>query len=153
MPPNLLDLGQRRLQRALGGLGHLAIQRILQRGQLVGGQNALAQQAHLHPEERIALAVGLQFGLGAVKPLVVGERMGVRADAVAVHEGRPQTGAAVSHGSLKSLGTGLRIGAVHFGKVEIGKVGHQAGDVASRRVHLDRGADGVAVVFHAEHHG
>jgi len=44
---------------------------------------------------------------------------------VAMHKGRPLAGAAVCHGGLKGQEAGLRIGAVHFGKVEVRKVGHQ----------------------------
>ena len=55
--------------------------------------------------------------------------------------------------SLKGAQAGLGIGAVDLGKVEVGEVGHQAGDVAAGRVHLDRDADGVAVVFDAEDDG
>jgi hypothetical protein len=42
------------------------------------------------------------------------------------------------------------IGAVDLGKVEVGEVGDQAADVAAGHADLDRSADGVAVVFHAE---
>jgi hypothetical protein len=79
--------------------------------------------------------------------------VGVGPHAVAVDKGRAEAGAAVGHGGLKGVEAGLGIGAVHLGKVEVGEVGHQAGDVAARRVHLDRSADGVAVVFHAEDDG
>ena len=76
--------------------------------------------------------------------------MGVRPDAVAVHKRRPKAGAAVLRGSLKGAQADLRIGAVDLGKVEVGEVGHQLRDVSAGRVHFDRHADGVAVVFHAE---
>ena len=149
----LVDLGQRSLESALGGLGDFAIQLLLQSRDLFGGQDALAQQAHLHLGDGIAQGVGFALGLRAIEPVVVGERVGVAADAVAVDKGRPQAGAAVGHGALKGLTTCLRIGAVHLGKVEVGEVGHQAGDVAAGRAHLDRSADGVAVVFDAENDG
>ena len=147
------DLGQRRLQGALGGLGGLVVQLLLQRVDLLVGQDAFAQQAHLHLGQRVAQGVGLALGCGAVELVVVGERVRVGAHAVAVDKGRPEAGAAVGRSSLKGAQAGLRIGAVHLGKVEVGEVGHQLGDVAARRVHLDRHADGVAVVFHAEDDG
>ena len=60
----------------------------------------------------------------------------------------PMAGAAVRGRLLKGAQAGHGIGAVDLGKVEVGEVGHQARDVAARRVHFHRNADGVAVVFH-----
>ncbi len=40
-----------------------------------------------------------------------------------------------------------QIGAVALFKVEVGEVGHQRADVATRRLVLDRDRDGVAVVL------
>jgi hypothetical protein len=54
---------------------------------------------------------------------------------------------------LKGQEAGLRIGTVHLGKIEVGKVGHQAGDIAAGHTHLDRRTDGVSVVLHAENYG
>ncbi len=142
-----LNFWQRSLESALGGLGDFTIQLVFQSRDLFGGQDALAQQAHLHLGDGIAQGVGFALGLRAIEPVVVGERVGVAAYAVAVDKGRPQARAAVGHGALKGLITCLRIGAVHLCKVEVGEVGHQARDIAAGRAHLDRSADGVAVVF------
>ncbi len=95
----------------------------------------------------IAQGVGFALGRGAIEPVVVGERVGVGADAVAVDQGRSVAGAAVGHGGLEGVQAGHGIGAVDLGKVEVGEVGDQARDVAAGRVHFDRNADGVAVVF------
>ena len=82
--------------------------------------------------------------------VVVGERVGVNPHAMAVHKSRAQSGAAVRRRGLKCAQAGHRIGAVHLGKVEVGEVGHQPRDIPARRIHLNRSADGVAVVFNAE---
>ena len=88
----------------------------------------------------------------AVELVVVGERVRVKPHAMAVHQRRPEARAAVCRRLLKGAQAGHGIVAVHLGKVEVGKVGHQPRDVSARRVHLDRNADGVAVVFDAEDH-
>ena len=145
-----LHLGQRSRQRPLARLGNLVVQRLLQRGDFVRGQNPLAQQPHLHFGQRFAQGVGFALGSHAVVLVVVRQRVGVRAHHMPMHKRRPQAGAAMRHGALKSPQTGFWIGAVHLGEVKVGEVGHQPGNVAARRIHLDRHADGVAVVFHAE---
>ena len=63
---------QRRLKRPLGGLGRLAVQRLLECVDLVLGQNSLAQQAHLHLGQRIAQGIGFALSSGAVELVVVG---------------------------------------------------------------------------------
>ena len=78
---NVSTPGQRSFERAFRGLGGLAVQRLLERVDLVGAQNAFAQQAHLHLGERIAQGVGLALGGGAVELVVVGERVRVGPDA------------------------------------------------------------------------
>ena len=98
------------------------------------------------------MRVGLALGGGAVELVVVGERVGVRPHAMAVDKRRSASCAAVRRRLLKRAQAGHGIGAVHLGKVEVGEVGHQPRDVSARRVHFNRNADGVAVVFHAEDH-
>ena len=68
---------------------------LLQLVDLLGGQNAFAQQAHLHAGDGIAQRVGLALGGGAVVLVVVGERVRVGPHAVAVDEGRALPGAAI----------------------------------------------------------
>ncbi len=135
---NPLHLRQRRLQGAIGGLGGLAVGSLFQRVDLLFGQDALAQQAHLHLGQWVAQCVGLALGGGAVELVVVRERVGVGPDAMAVDKRRPLARAAMRRGGLKGAQAGLRVGAVHLGKVEVGEVGHQPRDVAAGRVHLDR---------------
>ncbi len=125
---------------------------MLQGDEFILGQDALAEQARPHLHQWIAQRVGFALGLGTIEPVVVGERVGVGPHAVAVNKGRPQPGAAVGHSGLKGPETGLRIGAVHLGKIKIRMVGHQPRDVAARHAHLDRSADRVAVVLHAKDH-
>jgi len=122
VPGNFFDYGQRRLKGEFGGLGDFLVQRLLQRGDFFGGQDALAQQSRPHLDERIAQGVGLALGLGAIELVVVGEGVGVRPHAMAMHKGRPLAGAAVCHGGLKGQEAGLRIGTVHLGKIEVGKL-------------------------------
>jgi hypothetical protein len=90
---------------------------------LVGGEDAFAQKTHLHLGERIAHGVGFALGCGAVQLVVVRERVGVGADAVAVDEGGPATGAAMGRSSLKRAEANFGVGAVDFGEVEVGEVG------------------------------
>ena len=71
---------------------------------------------------------------------------------MAVNQRRSESGAAMRRRLLKCAQAHHRIVAVHLGKVEVGKVGHQPGDVSARRIHLNGNADGVAVVLHAEDH-
>ncbi len=153
MPGDFCDFGQRGLKGMFGGLTGLAVQLLLQRVDFVLGENPFAEQAHLHLDEWIAHGVGLALGRGAVEPVIVRERVGVGPHAVAVNKGRSEAGAAVRYRGLEGAQAGFGIGAIHLGKVEVGEVGHQPGDVSAGRVHLDRSADGVAVVFHAEDDG
>jgi hypothetical protein len=99
------DLGQRGLEGALGGLGDLAVQRLLQRGDLsrsgcprAGGASRILEMSGSRR------ASASRSACGAVEPVVVGERVGVGADAVAVDKGRPQAGAAMGYGGLKGAG-------------------------------------------------
>jgi hypothetical protein len=117
--------GKRRFEGELSSRGDLLNLRVLQSVNLFRGQNALAQKARPHSHQRIAQLVGLALGLGAVPLVVVGERVGVGAHAVAVHKSRPQAGTAVRHRGLKGQQASLRIGAVHLGKVEVREVGHE----------------------------
>ncbi len=102
---------------------------------------------------RVAEGVGLALGGAAIELVVVGERVGVGADDVAVDERGALAGAAVRGGGLEGAIAGFGVGAVDFGKVEVGEVGDEARDVAAGRVHFDGHADGVAVVFNAEDDG
>jgi len=147
---NLLDPGQGSFEGALRSLGHLAVQGVLQGVDLLHCQSPLVEQAGSRSQEGIAQEVGVTLGLGAIELLVVRQRVRVWPHAVAVDKGRTQACAAVCNRGLEGAQTGLRVGAVHLGKVKVRKVGHEAGDVAARRIHLHRSADGVAVVLHAE---
>ena len=148
---DLGDHGQGSVQGALGGLRRLRDRwRCSSAASSASVRMPSASRRARMRTMGIAQGVGLALGLGAIELVVVGEGVGVGADAVAVDKGRPEAGAAVGHGGLKGEEAGLGVGAVHFGKVEVGEVGHQAGDVAAGRTDFDRGADGVAVVFHAE---
>jgi len=73
VPGNFFDYGQRRLKGEFGGLGDFLVQRLLQRGDFFGGQDALAQQSHLHLGQWVAQRIGLALGLGAIEAVVVGE--------------------------------------------------------------------------------
>ncbi len=64
------NLRQRGVQRALGSLCHLVLNLVLDRGNLLSRQNALAQEAHLHLRDGVAQRIGLALGSGAI-PLVV----------------------------------------------------------------------------------
>ncbi len=150
MAGDFRHLGQRRFKGALGGFGGCMVEGLLQRVDFALGQNPLAQEAHLHLGQGVAQGVGLALGGGTIMLVVVGKCVRIGAHHVAVDKGRPKPGAAVGRSSLESEQAGLGIGAVHLSKVEVGEVGHQLGDVSAGRVHFDRDADGVAVVFHTE---
>jgi len=120
---------------------------LLESVDLVGGENALAEQAHLHLGDGVAQRIGLTLGGGAIELVIVRERVGIGADDVAVDEGGTEAGAAVFGSSLKSAQAGFGVGAVDFCEVEIGKICDQLGDVSAGRIDLDGNTDGVAVVF------
>ena len=153
MVGDAVERRQGRGERGFGGLGHLAVDLLLELGDLFRGQDVFAEQAHLHAADGIAEGVGLALLGGAVELVVVGERVRVGADAVAVDEGGALAGAAVAGRILEGAQAGLGVGAVDLLEMEVGEVGHQAGDVAAGRVHFDGNADGVAVVFNQEDDG
>jgi len=115
--------GQRCDQGDFGsGCGFL-VQLLFKLVDFFGGEDALAQQTHLHLCEWIAHGVGFAFGRGAIELVVVRERMRIRPDAMAVDEGGTVTGAAMGGGGLKSAEAGFGIGAIDFSKAEVGEVG------------------------------
>ena len=67
----------------------------------VGVKNAFAQQPHLHLGERIAQRVGLALALRTVERVVVGERVRVGPDDMAVDKRGAVAGAAVRGGGLE----------------------------------------------------
>ena len=149
---NSLHFGQRRFQRALRGLGSFAFQAPLQLVQFRARKDPFADQPRPHSRNGIAQRIRLPLGRGTVVLIVVGKGMRVEPHAMAVHQRRPASGAAVRRRLLKGPQANHGIVAVHFGEVEVGKVLDQPRNVSSRRVHLDGNADGIAVVFHAEDH-
>ena len=149
MPRDACNRRKRRFQGFVRGLGGFAVQRLLQVVDLLGAQDAFAQQAHLHARQRIAHGVGFALGGRAVQLVVVGKRMRIGPDAMPVHKCRPEARPAMLRRGLECPQAGFGIGAVDLGKMEVGEIGHQPRDVAARGVHLHRHADGIAVVLDA----
>ena len=125
MIENSLDRRKRRLKGALGGLGGFAVQGLLQLVDLLLGQYAFAQQAHLQFCQRVAQRVSLTLSSGAIDLVVVGERVRVVPYAVSVDERRPQSRSAMRCRGLKRAQAGFGIRAVDFSKEEVREVGHQ----------------------------
>src|SRR5260221_5148134 len=69
-----------------------------------------------------------------------------------VNKGRTIARTAVSHGARKSGITLRQIGAVKFFEMKIGKARYQSRNASAGGLYLDWHRDGVAIVFHAEHH-
>ena len=89
-------------------------------------ENAIAQQSHLQLGQRIESSFPLTLCFRAVEGFVVREGMGVLPDHVPVNKGRPLAGTAVLH-CLGKRGIACdRVGAIDFGKKEIGEIGYQA---------------------------
>ena len=101
----------------------------------------------------IAHRVGFALGSRPVKLVIVGKRVGVEPNAVAMNKRRPAAGTAMLGRGLECAQADFGIGPVDLGEMEIREIGHQARNVAAGRVHLDRHADRVAVVLHAKDHG
>ena len=68
------------------------------------------------------MRVGIALGIGAIGALVVRQRVGVRADDVAMNERRPETCAAVCDGFCESRVAGERISAIDFGEKEVREI-------------------------------
>jgi hypothetical protein len=145
-----LDGWQRGMHRALCGLGGFVLESVLQFVQFRGGLDAVRDDAGAHAGNRIEKRVGFAFGGGTVALIVVRKRVGMEADAVAVHQCRPAAGTAMRRSSLKSAQADDRVVAIDLGNVKVGEVGHKAGDASARRIHLDGSADRVAVVLDHE---
>ena len=151
MPLDGTYLRQCGAQNPFGRAAHLLVDLLFQTVDRRRIENAFAQQAHLQLRQRVESSIPLALRFRPVEQLVIGKRMGIQADDVAVDKGRPLAGTAV----LDRPGEGGiafdRIGAIHLGKIEVREISHQARDVSPRRVHVHRHGDGVAVVFHNKH--
>ena len=144
---------QRGTEGALGGLANFFVHLLLEALEGLGVEDAFAQQVHLEIVNGIAEGFGLALGFRAIEADVVGVRVRVGADDVAVDQRGTFAGAAVGDGGLEGGKAGERVGAVDFGEMEVGEVSEQRRDVAAGGVDLDRNGDGVAVVFDDEEDG
>ena len=101
-------------------------------------------------EERhgVALRLLLTHFLRLIKPLVVGKRMRIRTHHVGVNQRRPFALPHVFNRLARRLVTLGKIRAVAFERQQMGKTPDQAGNLPSRRLHVDGYGDGVAVVLH-----
>ncbi len=115
-------------------------------------EDAFVEQELLHAPDRIAQRVLVALRFRTVSLFVVRQRMRVGTDHMAVHERRALAGAAIRDRLLHRAVAGERVGAVAFEHQQVGEIAHQAGDAASRGVHLDGHRDGVLVVFADEEH-
>ena len=64
--------GKRRFKRTLRGFGGFVLGFFLQCVDLLGGQDAFAQQPHLHLRNRVAHGVCFALGCGAIELVIVG---------------------------------------------------------------------------------
>ena len=111
---------------------------------------ALANQKHLHARDGVARRVALPFDIRTIETFVIRQRMRIRPDYVEVDESRAMTGTAIVDCLLQCGVADDRVGAINFVKMEIREASHEARDVASGGLHLNRDGNRVLVIFHAE---
>jgi hypothetical protein len=139
-------------QHGIGGLLDLLVHRapdFLQ--EILGGQLLV------HQEGCEELQAVLLFLLGSllfrpVEALVVGQGVGVGPGHLGLHQRRAGALATVLHSPAQGGQGSQGVVAVTFLVVEMGPAFHQPTDGASRRLHLHRDRDGVAVVLDEVEH-
>ena len=138
---------------ALSGLADFVVGLLLDAVQNFGAGDFFMEQIGAEILDRVAHGFGVALGLGTVQTRVIGVRVGVGADDVAVDERGPFAGAAVGDGRLEGLHADDGVGAVDFFEMEMGERREKVRDIATGRVDFNGDRDGVAVVFDDEEHG
>ena len=140
----------RRLGRehgSFGGVVHLAVDVVANRGELLLGRELLGLEQLGELDDRIARRLFRPLDRRLVELLVVRERVRVRPDDLGVHERRPLAGARVGdrvrHGAIARE----EVGPVDALDEEARERRDEPRDVAAGRLHLDGNRDRVAVVF------